>query len=289
LSYYDTVRAWLSQSQSLGAQVAVRLLGIAGVLLLARLVMYVGNRAIASAVGRRLRERPAGAGETRRWRTLEALLRNLLYYATGVLALVTVLDLAGIPVQGVLAGVGILGLAVGFGAQNLVRDLLSGFFLLYEDALGVGDYVSVGGYSGTVESVGLRATTLRGDGGELYVVPNGLITDLKNYSRGPQRAFVTVVVGAEHPAGEVQKALEAACRHMQDPDMVEPPTALGMIDFTDLGVKWAVLARTRPMAQWRVERALRLAIKDEFDRAGIRLATLPTTGGSKERRSQDHH
>lgn len=278
--FYDAIRTWWSGSGGPGMHVLVRILGIVGVVVLARLALFVANRAIAVMVRRRVEAGNDTPEHTRRWRTVEGLLRNVVYYTTGVVALVMVLDLAGIPVQGVLAGVGILGLAVGFGAQNLVRDVLSGFFLLYEDVLGVGDYVSLGGYSGTVEAVGLRTTTLRGDGGELYVVPNGLITDLKNFSRRPQKAMVTVTVRPEHSIESVRLALEEACQAVGDPDLLEPAKVLGVVDFTELGLKWMVVALTSATARWRVERLMRGAIKEAFDRHGIEIATWAGRSGA---------
>ncbi len=281
--FYDAIRTWWSGSGGLGMHVLARTLGIVGVVVLARLALFVANRAIAVMVRRRGQAGDGAPEHTRRWRTVEGLLRNVVYYATGIVALVMVLDLAGIPVQGVLAGVGILGLAVGFGAQNLVRDVLSGFFLLYEDVLGVGDYVSIAGYSGTVEAVGLRTTTLRGDGGELYVIPNGLITDLKNFSRRPLKAMVTVTVDPGYSVDSVRHALEEACQAVEDKDLLEPAQVLGVVDFTELGLKWMVTALTGAMARWRVERLLRAAIREALDRHGIKIATWTdrkTTPGS---------
>ncbi|NLZ38403.1 MAG: mechanosensitive ion channel family protein [Firmicutes bacterium] len=241
------------------------------IILLAKIVFSVG-----SAVINRIFD-PAAHSPTaseNKLKTLNSLLHSLLRYTVyAITALLLISNLEVIDIGPILAGAGIVGLAVGFGAQNLVRDVIAGFFILLEDQYAVGEYITAFNCSGIVEEVGLRITKIRGFGGELYIIPNGLIESVTNWNRGKMRALVEVRVSYEEDIDFVLAELEKIVAEYaaEDPDIVEGPTVLGVSDMTESAVSVRVIARTVPMAQWKVERALRKLIKKRFAELGIKI------------------
>jgi moderate conductance mechanosensitive channel len=180
----------------------------------------------------------------------------------------------GLNLGPILASAGIVGIAIGFGAQNLVRDFLSGMFMLLEDQYGVGDVVDVGQASGTVEAVGLRITTVRDVRGTVWHVRNGAIERVGNKSQGYAVAVVDLPLA--HTA-DIELATEIAARvageAAQEEDvaqrLLEPPEVLGVETLTVEGMTLRVTAKTRPGQQWAVQRALNAAITAAFDQAGL--------------------
>src|ERR1041384_8139565 len=145
------------------------------VIALTAVVLLLGYRLLLGVIARVLRDRPGP--EAAPLRTLAALLTSLARWVVGFVAAAIVLRELGVDVLPVLVSAGVLGLAIGFGAQALIRDVITGFFLLFEGLLHVGDVVQIGSATGTVESIGLRITTLRMDDGALRVIPNGQLTE----------------------------------------------------------------------------------------------------------------
>jgi len=212
--------------------------------------------------------------------TLTGLLMSVASYAVNFLIILTVLQLLGIPTAHVLAGAGIVGLAVGFGAQNFVKDIIGGFFILYEDQFGVGDVVSLAGVQGTVEEMGLRVTRIRDFDGSLHVVPNGDIGQVNNRSRGTSRIILDVEVAYEEELAEVLAVLERVCSQFKNEALVEAPRVLGVQALGESAIVIRLFARTEPLEHWGLERQLRLEVKKALDAAGIeipyrRLVILP--------------
>ncbi|MFO8060752.1 MAG: mechanosensitive ion channel family protein [Bacillota bacterium] len=232
--------------------------------------------------------------ETRRAETIRGLLKSLVRYVVDFFAITTVLPLLGIPAAQLLAGAGIVGLAVGFGAQNLVRDVIAGFFFLYENQFTVGDFVETEGVTGVVEDMGLRVTKLRNFAGQIHILPNGSIGIVTNYSRGTMRVLVDVDVAYEEEIDEVLARLEELCGEMAEeiPDIVDGPRVLGLQSMNESSVTLRLIARAANMQQWGVERTMRHMIKRRFAELGIeipyprRVAVPPTCtkilGGREE-------
>jgi len=216
--------------------------------------------------------------ERRRVKTLVTIINSIfryaIYFMAGISLLSVFVDEAGRSVlAGALAGVGIVGLAVGFGAQNLVRDVITGFFIVFEDQFSVGDYVTIGNVSGIVEEMGLRVTKLRDFTGELHIVPNGLIEQTTNHNRGPMRVWIEVGIAYEedidHAIAVMEEALEKARAEIDT--IMEGPKVLGVQSLADSSVVIAVWAKTVPMEQWAVGRELRKRLKQALDAAGIEI------------------
>lgn len=225
------------------------------------------------------------AAHQRRQQRAETMGSLLKSVATGlILSIVTVMVLAklGVEVAPIIASAGILGLAFGFGAQNLVKDFLSGIFMILEDQYGVGDSVDLGEASGTVESVGLRVTRLRDVNGTVWYVRNGEILRVGNQSQNWARTVLDVTVAYDTDLDRVQTILQdVATSTYEDPRfhdvIIEAPEVWGVERFDKDGIVVRVVLKTAPAQQWLVARAMRQRIKAEFDRAGIQIpTTFPT-------------
>jgi len=213
-----------------------------------------------------------------------ATLRQIIRSVTkSILVLVVVLTISselGFNIGPVLASAGIVGLAVGFGAQSLVKDVISGFFILFEDQFGVGDVAKIGDFTGVVERMTLRATVLRNLEGQVYVVPNGNIQNVIVMTKGWSRAVLDVTVPHKEELARVFDVLQRiGARLAQDwPDRIlEQPVVLGVEKLDDSGVTIRSIVKTPPFKHADVLREWRRRVKDEFDKAGIELAQKTTT------------
>jgi small conductance mechanosensitive channel len=216
------------------------------------------------------------ARRTQRAETIGAVVRSLITIVIWSIAVLSVLDTLGINLAPLIAGAGIAGIALGFGAQSLVRDFLSGMFMLMEDQFGVGDVVDAGVATGTVEGVSLRTTRLRDIDGVVWHIPNGTILRIGNKSQQWSRAVVDVPVTDQADAGVATDVIrEVAEAIWHDPDfasvILAEPSVLGVESLAPGRVVIRVVVRTQPQQQWRVERELRRRIKAAFDSAGIAL------------------
>ncbi|MGR3309603.1 MAG: mechanosensitive ion channel domain-containing protein, partial [Candidatus Brocadiales bacterium] len=211
---------------------------------------------------------------TRRKQTIAPLMKDAAKYLTFFFAVVLILRQIGINTSTILAGVGIAGLAIGFGAQTLVKDIITGFFIIFEDSISVGDVVMVGDIRGFVEKVGIRVTKLRTLSGQLEIIPNGEIGKIGNFNREWMRAIIEVGIAYE---GDIDKAMKTL-KEISDqyttehPDIVlAPPEVQGILEFGASEVTIRVLIKVLPMRHWEVEREIKLRIKKGFDEKGIEI------------------
>jgi len=204
-------------------------------------------------------------------KTLASLLKSMIRYVTYFMAALNILEIIGVNTSSLLAAAGVGGLAVGFGAQNLVKDVISGFFLIFEDQFNVGDYVEAAGVAGIVDEMGLRTTKIRDFGGQIHIIPNGEITLVTNHSRGMMRALVNINISYEEDLDKVLRALEDVCRKVREKrnDIVEGPTVLGISNLGPTEIVVSLMAKTVPMQQWSVEREIRKAVLEKFKDEGI--------------------
>jgi len=251
--------------------------------LLHRLIYRVVEGSTGARVSRLVSRAPAlgrdggvSAAErsAQRARTIGSVLRSIASVVIGTAAAVMVLAEFNINLSPILASAGIVGLAVGFGAQNLVRDFLSGMFMLLEDQYGVGDIVDVGVASGEVEAVGLRITTLRDGNGTVWYVRNGEILRVGNKSQGYAMAVVDLPVGHKANLATAIELLErVAAERVAEADLavdvLEPPEVLGVERVAADGVTLRLTVRVNPGRQFSVQRALNAAITSAFDAEGV--------------------
>jgi small-conductance mechanosensitive channel len=251
--------------------IGTKVFKIIGVLVGAKLLINFGRLAVKQVFERHRSK--DHFSESRRAETLEALLRSLLTYVVFFLAGVTILQIFNVNTGAILASAGILGLAIGFGAQSLVKDVISGFFIIFEDQFSVGDYVIVEGVEGTVEEIGLRTCKVRRWTGQLEVLPNGSITRVTNYNRGQMLALVIIRIAYEEDIDRaiavLQQEGEAAYREMEA--ILAPPNVEGIIELADSSVNIRITTPAVPAKYWAVERELRRRFKNALDRAGIEI------------------
>lgn len=214
--------------------------------------------------------------QEQRTRTLLSLLRSVGLVIIGVMTLFMVLGSLGVELGPLLAGAGVVGLAVSFGAQSLVKDVISGLFMLFENQFGVGDVIRIEGVSGTVEEMTLRIVTLRDVHGTVHIVPNGQITKVSNLTRSWARVVLDVGVAYKEDPDRVIAVLRALGEELsQDPDwkplLVGPVEVPGIETFGDSAVNIRVMVKTLPLKQWDVGRELRRRIKLRFDREDIEI------------------
>jgi len=250
---------------------AGRIVLILLILFIARVGLYLGYLIIERAF--KVGVKPARLGvDGKRANTLQAILKSVLRYVVYFIAAITILDELNVPVAAILSAAGILGLAVGFGAQNLVKDVITGFFILFEDQFAVGEYIETEGVGGIVEDVGLRVTKLRDWGGQLHIIPNGKITMVTNHNRGNMRALVEVSVAYEEDINRVLAVLNRVTAQMaQDYQdvLTDGPKVQGIWKLGESEVVIRIVARTKPMEQWEIEMEIRRRVKETFDREGI--------------------
>ncbi|MFZ5631778.1 MAG: mechanosensitive ion channel family protein [Bacillota bacterium] len=246
-------------------------LKVAGVVVAARLVLNLSRLAITQAFARK--EVNDGLVAGKRAQTLESLLKNVVTYLIFFLAGLMVLQIFNVNTSAILASAGILGLAVGFGAQNLVKDIISGFFILFEDQFSVGDYVEAGGVVGVVEEMGLRTCKIRKWTGQLHIIPNGEITKVTNYNRGHMMALAEVGIAYEEDIDRAIGVLRRECEvaHREMPAIVEIPVVQGVVSLGDFSVNIRTVALTVPGEQWAVERELLRRFKNALDRERIEI------------------
>jgi small conductance mechanosensitive channel len=205
---------------------------------------------------------------------LTSVLRSLVTFAIYTVAVFMVLGEVGINLGPLLAGAGILGVALGFGSQSLVKDFLSGVFILVEDQFGVGDIVDLDGQAaGVVDAVSLRTTRLRAVDGTLWHVTNGEIRRVGNKSQHWSRALIDIEVAYDTDLDHVEAVIAAVAEEVavNDADVIEQPEVWGVEQLGANGVSIRLVVKTRPSEQFRVSRELRRRIKAAFDREGIEI------------------
>ena len=224
-----------------------------------------------------LREDPGYTRRVQRAATMGSLLKSIVSGVVfTVIALMFVSEL-GYDIAPLIASAGIIGVALGFGSQTLVKDFLSGIFMIFEDQYGVGDVVDLGEASGTVEAVSLRVTRLRDVNGTVWYVRNGEILRVGNMSQNWARTVLDVTVGYTEDLVRVRRALEEVAHDLwEDEDfkglIIEEPEVWGVESLGVDGIVVRVTLKTAPMEQWGVARAMRERVKARFEHEGINLA-----------------
>lgn len=204
--------------------------------------------------------------------TMKGLMKSLAKYVIYFIAFTAIIKFFGIEITGLIATAGIGGLALGFGAQNLVKDVITGFFILFEEQFGVGNYVEIDGVEGIVEEMALRVTKVRDFSGDLHIIPNGEISKVTNKSSGKMRALVEMPIAYEEDIDKAIKILNESSEKLktENQQILEGPTVLGVSKLENYGVNISILAKTAPMEQWAVERLMRKTFKEAFDRESIK-------------------
>ncbi|WP_460069744.1 mechanosensitive ion channel family protein [Pseudomonas sp. H2_E05] len=256
-----------------GHEIAVKLFGLAGTLLFAWLIWILSDTAIHHALTRS-RKGLANA----RAQTMMPLIRNVLFVTIFIIAAIVALANMGMNVTPLLAGAGVIGLAIGFGAQSLVADLITGLFIIIEDSLAIDDYVDVGGHLGTVEGLTIRTVRLRDIDGIVHTIPFSEIKSIKNYSREFGYAIFRVAIPYNMQIDAAIKLIRDVGQKIRnDPlqrrNIWSPLEIQGVESFESGSAILRARFKTAPIKQWEVSRAFNLALKRQLDEAGLDLAT----------------
>ncbi|MBA1334708.1 MAG: Potassium efflux system KefA protein / Small-conductance mechanosensitive channel [Firmicutes bacterium] len=211
--------------------------------------------------------------DTKKITTMSTLAKSVVTYTLYFIGLTMIIAIIGIPPASILATAGIGGLAIGFGAQNLVRDVITGFFILLEDQYAVGDYITLDRFSGIVEEIGIRITKVRDFNGDLHIIPNGNISNVTNHCRGDMRVMFDVGIAYEEDVDKAIGVIENffADYRMKEEHLTDGPKVLGVSDLADSSVRLRIWATSKPMEQWRIEREIKKGIKQALDEAGIEI------------------
>jgi small conductance mechanosensitive channel len=292
-----THNSWLAASAGWLVAKPLNIIAIVVVALLVRILLHRLIRRLTSSRGgvpailRPLRERApqtlaalVSERRSQRARTIGSVLQSITSFVVFGIAAVLVLGDLGFNLTPIIASAGVVGVAVGFGAQNLVKDFLSGIFMLLEDQYGVGDVVDLGEASGTVEAVGLRVTTVRDYAGTVWYVRNGEIQRVGNSSQGFAVAVVDLPL---HYTTDVNRALQlltqVAEQATAEPpiadDVLEPPKVLGVQGLTTDNITLRLTVKVRPARQWATQRELFRRVMALFEREGIHPPTRPVVSG----------
>lgn len=246
-------------------------LKIIAILIIAKILIKIGRVAIHNVF--KLRTRSPLKTNERRDETLARLLDNIISYVVYFFAFMMILSVLTIDVKALLAGAGVVGLAVGFGAQSLVKDVITGFFIIFEDQFSVGDHVRIDQFEGTVESIGLRTTRIKTWTGEVHIIPNGSIIQVTNFSLNNSLAIVDIGIALDENIEEAERIIRELLVKMpeQYEELVKAPELLGIQTLGPSEVTLRIVAETLPMQHASVGRKIRKDIKLHLDQHGIEI------------------
>ncbi|MGE7695548.1 mechanosensitive ion channel family protein [Lysinibacillus sp. NPDC094177] len=210
----------------------------------------------------------------RRQKTISRLLQSVISYVVYFSAIIAILSILHIKIAGLLAGAGIVGLAIGFGAQSLVKDVITGFFIIFEDQFGVGDYIKINAAEGTVVEIGLRTTKINGSTGEQFIIPNGSIGEVVNYSINNSKIFIDLQMMTDADFERAEAIIKKYLETLPDihKELVAVPVFLGVQSVKGTEVTIRIVAETLAQQQYGVARAIRRDVTRLFEENNIPMA-----------------
>ncbi|MFL0197927.1 mechanosensitive ion channel family protein [Clostridium sp. WILCCON 0269] len=236
------------------------------------LVIKLGNKIINKYISKQKNFRISL--DDKKAKTVGAVLKSVLKYAVyffGIFSIIAVIS-PKIGITGLtFAGIG--GVAVGLGAQSIIKDIINGFFILFEDQFVVGDYINVDDKGGIVESIELRITKIRDFNGDLHIIPNGLITKVTNHSKGNVRIMIDTDISYNQNINKVIEIMSNLCERFKNENsvIVEGPTVQGIINIKDDRVTVRIVGKTKAMTQWDMEMKLRKEIWEILKKENIKV------------------
>ncbi len=255
-------------------QILLGFVKIVLVIVAAKILVVLFRRFLRRALKKTKEKRP-DSQMARKADTVESVSKSVskvIIYFIAAMAILSILGL-GTTVASLLATAGIGGIAIAFGAQALVKDVVSGFFMLFEDEYSVGEYIDVDGEKGTVESISIRTTTIKKFTGELTTIPNGSINKVTNFSRGDHVAVISMSVAYDSDMEKVNAIMQAVGEEYQKEhdNVIEEPHVLGVCELNDSDMVVKMIMRVKPLTHWLTEREVMQKIKEEFDKKGIEI------------------
>ncbi|GBF72402.1 hypothetical protein PA598K_00654 [Paenibacillus sp. 598K] len=271
--FNDRLIGWLS-NEEMWADLGTALIRVALILIFSWIVIWISNKAITASFINRESKRLAV--QTRRMRTLGKLFKNVVAYVIHFVSVLLILSEFNVNLGPLLAGAGVVGLAIGFGAQSLVKDVITGFFIILEDQFAVGDTIQTGSFKGTVEMIGLRSTRIQSWTGELHIIPNGSINEVTNFSLRNSLAVVDIVIPVGDDIDEVTALLQTAVAGVQDANLMGEPHVLGVQQVATAGTTLRIIAECRPNTHAEVATQINSAVRRALD---VRAAELQKLHG----------
>ena len=286
-NFWTTLGAFVADWQILVVILAI----VVGALVLRWLLLVILRRAIDRVVSgvkknhnveetQELASAPLSAARiVQRTRTLGTVINSVLTVVVLTAALIAILQVVGVPVLGILGAAGVVAAGLAFGAQNLVKDILNGMFIVFEDQLGIGDVVDLGMATGTVENVGVRITSIRDINGTLWHVRNGEILRVGNKTQGWARVILDIPVPYNADLDEVKETVLNTAKEMaEDPQwrrkVIEVPEVWGVESITAEALVMRLVMKTRSADQWDIARELRARVKRSLDGMGVSVPSL---------------
>lgn len=250
----------------------LKLLAIIVVIVLMYIIIRIGNKIINKIVETQTNKNNKFSIDDKKAVTIGTLLKSVLkysVYAIGIIIMIGILTESPVPLA--FASVG--GVAIGLGAQSFVKDLINGFFILFENQYNVGDYVTIDKYTGIVESIEIRTTTLREFSGAYHIIPNGLINVVSNHSKGNMQIKVEVSIAYEESIDKAIEVIKAVCERftLEHPEVTKTPNVVGVTALGASGMTIKVLGEVTAMSQWSLEAQLRKEIKEALDLDNIEI------------------
>lgn len=246
-------------------------IGIVIIFFIMYFVIKVGNKIIDKFVQKQIKSNARFSMEPQKAKTIGEVLKSVLKYLTYVFGIGIIATKIFSNISVAVAGIGTV--ALGLGAQSLIKDLINGIFILFEDQYGIGDHITIGQFEGIVETIGIRTTALRDFTGDLHLIPNGSIVEVTNHSRGNIRFMVDVDIAYEEDIDNAMRCIEEVCEKFgnNNEEVVDPIQVLGVNSLNASSVTIRVIGKSKPLSQWAMERELRKEIKVALDKAKIEI------------------
>ena len=240
---------------------------------------------VQSLIKRYLRHAESKQKQVTRFKTLSKLLFSLLRYTVFIITFLIVLSIWGVDVIPAVAGLGIVGLVIGLGAQRMIQDMIAGFFIVFENHYDIGDVVEVKGFRGTVLELGLKSTTLQHWTGHIQIFSNSQMSPVTNYSRYYAQAIVTFSVPYETDIKNLTTSLNASLKAFKDnhTEIISDALVLGVTQFLASGIEMTLTCQTQPNLQFSIERDLRAFVLDELKALNIEIPLDHIVVSSKEK------
>ncbi|UJF33324.1 mechanosensitive ion channel family protein [Paenibacillus hexagrammi] len=239
--------------------------------IVARITIKIAHKMITHMMS--AREKSPLKFDARRTNTIGRLIHNLISYTVNFICILLILGQIGVNLGPLLAGAGVLGLAIGFGAQSLVKDVITGFFIIFEDQFGVGDVIQIDQVKGTVEEIGIRVTRIKSWTGEVHIIPNGNIKQVTNFSIHNSMAVVDVSIAYE---SDIDRAIEVLKETTQTmfgklDNIVKEPDVLGVQMLGSSEVVLRIVTECKPNTQFEIARKMNEEIKKQLDANDIEI------------------
>jgi small-conductance mechanosensitive channel len=281
-------KLWSDLTQTVTDRVvAYDILKSAAQIILLFIIAKITTRVLIKLVNRFFNLRAVKVDRRRR-NTLVSLLDNVIRYTVYIIFFMMVLSILGFHIETLLAGAGIAGVALGFGAQSIIKDVLTGFFILFEDQYGVGDVVQINNFTGTVSTIGLRLTRIQAWTGEIEIIPNGQVQQVRNFSKSNSVAVIDVAVRHDTNLDHALRTLRQVMERVQEEssDVVGDVQILGVQALNQTGVVLRVTVVCLPTTNSVVQRLANQRIKEAFDAEGLQMPFPQTVGWMQSQVSQ---